>query len=122
MPDPNLIDAANEIAAILKRRDIAAVCVFASQTHCHYLNKVDPSWSCAKFETGPDGREALRIKATQADYGSKEARNKALSDTAGIFLGFVDVLKFNLENCEKVIAMIGKNVASIEHSTTEEEL
>lgn len=85
---PKLKTAMERIKAILKEYDIAASVVLHTPGFNEYLLKIDPTYSCAKFEG-----DQLRIKAKlQDDFGGdKIAWNKKVSDTVNMIDGLGDI-------------------------------
>ncbi len=78
---PKLKKAMEEVKEILNKYDIGALVVLHTPGHSEYLNKINPSYSCAKFESD----EAVRFRAKKADFGGDvEARNKKLTDTSNM--------------------------------------
>lgn len=89
MPDPKLVNAAEEIKAILKKFDIAGNIVLASQSHTEYVRFVSPSWSCAKLEY-VNGQTQLRIRSKLVEFPSKAAQKKCLEDSVGMVMAFAN--------------------------------
>lgn len=83
---PKLKVAMQEIKEILRKHDIAGAIALHLPGFSEYHLRIDPSYSCAKFEQ-IDGQPAIRIRSKlQEDHnGDKEAQNKALTDTANMF-------------------------------------
>jgi len=92
---PKLKKAMEEIKAIVKKHDIAAVVVLHNaeatsvspdgwantEGFCEYLLGISPSYSAAAII--PDGRFAVKGKAEHYG-GDKRKRNKAVGDTANM--------------------------------------
>lgn len=69
-----------EIQKVLDDHDIAGVIVLHKERFAEYFVKINPSYSCAKFEG-----DRLRIRAKAEDYGGDtNLRNKALTDTSSM--------------------------------------
>lgn len=83
---PKLKKAAEEIKEILKKHDIAGMCVLHTPGFAEYINDISPSYSCAKREG-----DGIRIKASKDFYGSSAVRDKALSDTSNMLHTLSDV-------------------------------
>jgi hypothetical protein len=83
---PKLKVAMEEIKEILRKHDIAGLVALHTPGFSEYLMKIDPSYSCAKFDT-IEGKAGVRIRARlEEDYaGDKEAHEKALTDTSNMF-------------------------------------
>lgn len=81
---PKLKKAMEEIKEILIKHDIAGIVALHMPGFSEYLMKIDPSYSCAKFE---EGGSSIRIRARlQEDFnGNKDAHEKALTDTSNMF-------------------------------------
>lgn len=71
---PKLKKAMEEIKAILDQYDIAGAVILHTPGFTEYLNKIDPSYSCAKM----DG-DAFRIKNTHIK--DEEEKKKFTRDT-----------------------------------------
>lgn len=70
-----------EIKDILHKHNIAGAIVLHTPGHSEYLLRIDPSYSCAKFQG-----EELRVKAKlQEDFnGNKEAQQRKVADTSNM--------------------------------------
>ena len=77
---PKLKKAMQEINKILEDNDIAGVIVLHTPLHSEYLAKLNPSYSCAKFEGGN-----LRIKALKSEYPTLEAWQEKVRATSNMF-------------------------------------
>lgn len=78
---PKLKKAMVAIKAILKEYDIAGLVVIHTPGHSEYLVRIDPSYSCAKFESD----SMVRIRAKLADFnGDKDAWTKKVTDTSNM--------------------------------------
>jgi hypothetical protein len=115
MPDPNLKAAMEDIKAVLKKHDCAALVTLASPSHTEYLYEVAPSWSCAWLEPMPDGGFAVRVRAKRKDYPTKEAHNAAISKTAGMLLAFANMAERQQKQMTQLIALLHKQVGEISH-------
>lgn len=115
MPDPKLKAAAAEIQAVLLKYDIAALVTLASQAHMEFLFHVNPSWSCASVEGPFVGGSILRIRANRADFPDLESHHKVVTDTVGMMLGFLDVEKKHVDQLEKILFVIAKDLPDIQH-------
>ncbi|SRR6266496_2419760 len=111
--DPNLLLAAAEITAILKKYDIAGICLIESQTHGEWINHITPSWSAAKPINDEKGR-GIHVRCKRADYPSEEAHKKVLKDTCGMLCGFRDGAERTRRDMEMVLAELSK-IIGIEH-------
>lgn len=111
--DPKLLEAMEKIKAILNEYDIAAWVLLQSQTHGEWLNHISPSWSVAKMGKNELG-EFIHIKALAKDYPSKEAHKKAVEDTIGMLIGFMDGSDRLSRNMEAVLETLSKQFG-IEH-------
>ena len=119
MPDEKLKTAMEEIKGVLKKYDIGAAVVLASETHMEYLNEITPTWSCCWFEKLPDGTLGLRIRSQREDYPSLAAQKKCTEDTVGMIMGFADAQIAMHEMMLSAAAQIGK-VLPFDHSTRDE--
>ncbi len=87
---PKLKKAMMEIIKILKHNDIGAIVILHTDTqHSEFLMKVDPSYSCIKY----NGTE-IRIKSSLADFnGDQEAQADSLSASVNMLIHFADMTK-----------------------------
>ena len=85
--DPNLKEAMKEIDAVMKKYDCGGYVALISPTHSEFRLNIEPLWSCAFFE---DYR-TVRFRAKEKDYGSKEARNKAIESTIHLVMQIRDL-------------------------------
>jgi hypothetical protein len=104
MPDPKLKTAVEEIRAVLKRHDIAAMINLGSQTHSEFLLVLDPTWSCMWMESPG----LMRIRSKRVDYPSKAAQEKVMEDSIGLITGFQSTGRTNLANLDRVLVMLAK--------------
>lgn len=90
--DPKLKIAMQEIRAILDKYDAGGVVMIHRPGFIEFVNKMNPSYSCAYFEHTPLGF-AVRFKAKAADYeNGKDGRNEAVRATYNMFSSMVDVM------------------------------
>lgn len=91
---PKLKNAMEDIKKILKEYDIAAVIVLHNPGFSEYLMKIDPSYSCAKFEHIPlmagqsmSAGLGVRIRAKLVDFnGDREKQKKVISNTSNMLM------------------------------------
>lgn len=86
--NPKLKNAMEEIKSILNEYDIAGSVILHSPGFSEYFTKINPSYSCAKF----DG-DGIRVKAKlNEDFnGDKKAWNKKVTDTVNMIEHIADV-------------------------------
>ena len=77
-----------EIKAIIEKHDIAAMVILHTPGFTEYLNKIDPSYSCAKVAHNGSGIE-VRLKG--AEVGKEKARQLA-TDTFNLVTLMADTL------------------------------
>jgi hypothetical protein len=79
---PKLKKAMEEIKMILLKYDIGAMVVLHTPGHSEYLLRIDPSYSCAKFE----GDSLIRVKAKLKEdfFGNKEMWTQKVTDTSNM--------------------------------------
>jgi hypothetical protein len=118
MPDSKLVAAMSEIEAVLNKHDIGAVVLLASPTHIQHLLKVNCSWSCAKLEDDAEGRR-LSVYSHHSQFPDKATQKKCVEDTIGMFAGFQTVLGRELENLQRLLAVLGQHV-QINHIDVDE--
>jgi hypothetical protein len=114
MPDPKLKEAMEEIKAILKKHDIAAVVNLQSKNHGEYLFELSPSWSCITLSE--DGY--CRIKAAAKTGGPEEKQR--LTDAIGLLMGFLDMARHTQESMQKVIDMLVGTGVKFDHQSRRE--
>lgn len=78
---PKLKKAAEEIKAVIKKYDIAALIVLHTPYHSEYVNEITPSYSCMKWN-GDELR--IRAKLKEDFNGDKKAMEKKLADTSNM--------------------------------------
>lgn len=115
MPDPTLQQAMEEIKAILRKHDVAAVVLLSSPKHMEFLYGLTPTWSCAKLEPHPDGGEAIRIRSSRDEYVSEDAQRQCLEYTIGMFMGFFSLLKQAEDQMLNITALLGQHF-DVEHT------
>jgi len=82
---PKLKTAMEEIKEIMKKYDIAGIVSLHTPGHGEHFTRIDPSYSCAKFET-VEGEMAIRVKAKKEEHnGDIEELTKKITDTANMF-------------------------------------
>lgn len=86
---PKLKTAMEEIKAVLKKHDIAAFILLHTPGFTEYLNKLDPTYSCA-FLTA-DGEMRVRLKQAELPGGRDEAK-KIAEDTYNMVTLLTDML------------------------------
>lgn len=86
---PKLKTAMERIKAIMKEYDLGGQVILHTPGFSEYLNKLDPSYSCASIQDGV----GIRVKAKlEEDFaGDKEAWTKKVSDTYNLFQHLTDV-------------------------------
>ena len=76
---PKLKKAMDDIEKIMTEYDIAGMVYLHTSGYGEHKHFLSPSYSCAaKYG------DAIRIKASIAEHGSKEMRNKKLGDTSNM--------------------------------------
>jgi hypothetical protein len=118
MPDPKLKAVAAEIAAILKKHDVAGTVVLSSPNFMEYLHHFEASWNALHFET-VDGKPALRFRCKRADYPTKEAWAETMRVTIGTVQGFADALLEQGNTLQGLALTVGRKV-HYEHMTKNE--
>lgn len=109
MPEAHVTAALEEIKAVLKKHDVAGFIVVQSPTNAQYFYGIEPTWSCAKFHPAPGG-DVIRIRAKESEYGSKEARDTAIADTAAMIVGFMQLAEQAVENFTRLAGMLSHHV------------
>lgn len=108
MPDPKLKAAAEEIKAVLKKYDIAAMITLQSEADLEFVREISPTWSCAKIKELPDGH-AIRIKAHHSEFKNKEHQKACVEATVGMVFGFMNQADRDAQDMAKLAAMLGRH-------------
>lgn len=82
---PKLKNAMEEIKLIIDKYDIAACVVLHTPGFSEFLNKIDPSYSCAKIKLLPDGTEGVHFKANAKELSGGAAERDQKSPTRQIY-------------------------------------
>jgi energy-coupling factor transporter ATP-binding protein EcfA2 len=79
---PKLKTAMREITAVIIKHDVAAIVVLHTPNHSEYLLRLDPTYSCARF----DGNK-LHVKSNLMKnfHGDRGKWQKQLGNTANMF-------------------------------------
>lgn len=102
---PKLKKAMEEIKAVVAKYDIGAFVVIHTPGHSEFLNKIDPSYSCAIPQT-----DGIRFKAKAEMYeGGGAERNQKLADTFNLFTHMVDVIGMNWVVYDKALKILPKH-------------
>ena len=111
--DPNLKMAVIEIERVLARYQIGGALLLVSKTHSEYAYRM-PVWSCAQFETDPDGQTALRFRSHHSSYGSTDAQHQEQENTAHLLFQLRDLGGQTFLIFQQVCEQLGKSL-DIEH-------
>jgi hypothetical protein len=99
---PKLKTAVEEIRAILKKHDVAAVVVLHTPGFSEYIFKIDPSYSCAKVTNN-----RLEVKLKLEHYNNdRKLRDQFAKDTLNMINHLTEVtgmMTMQLVNASKVI-------------------
>ena len=99
---PKLNTAVEEISAILKKHDVAAVFVLHTPGFSEYIFKIDPSYSCAKVTNN-----RLEVKMKLEHYNNDgNLRDQFAKDTLNMINHLTEVtgmMTMQLVNASKVI-------------------
>lgn len=102
--NPKLKIAIKEIEAILSKHDLGGFIVLHYPGHSEYVLKIDPSYSCAKF----DG-DLLRVKAKKEDYnGIAELRDQKIKDTSNMLTHIVETGQHIIMQLVKISIAVDK--------------
>jgi ribonuclease HII len=116
---PKLKMAMEEIKATISKYDIAAIVIIHTPGHSEYLQKIDPSYSCASFEQG-----GLKLVAKASELG-KEKRDQLLTDTANMFKLFEinsGRIAMTMHECSSFIdSKVNADHGGIGHSSQEQQ-
>jgi hypothetical protein len=107
---PNVLKAAEEIKAILKKYDLAAMMDIHGPRSSTFVRVIDPSWSCAFFEEMGDGGVCVRFRSKLKDYPSKEAQKACQAETAGMLIGFHRQALRDAEAMKVIIQMLNDHL------------
>lgn len=83
---PKLKKAMEEINAILDKNDIAGIIILHTPGYAELNAKINPSYSCASFETVPGKGTGIRIKGKrERDFGGdKVKQHESLKNTSNM--------------------------------------
>lgn len=104
--------AAEEIKAVLKKYDLAAMVTLQSPHKMEFVREIAPSWSCAFFEETPEGC-GIRVRAKSTDFPSKEQQKECVEQTIGMFFGFEKQASDDRELMENLIRMLVRTFPEI---------
>lgn len=104
----------DEIRAVLKKYDFAGVVTVTGKDTSRYMYEVEPTWSCLKFQSLPNGAEEVRFKC--ALKTGTEAEKQRGKETIGMVMGLLDAANSNREELQKLALLIGQHVG-IDHGS-----
>lgn len=108
----------DEIKAILKKNDIAGFVVIHTPGHVEFLNKINPSYSCANLQ---DGR--LDMKSKKENYKNQSEQMQHLKNTSDMLYGMSKQIGIHamlyLDASQKLDKHL--NVDHTDHGTTSHE-
>lgn len=107
-----------EIKALLKKHDLTGMIRVQDRSSNTFLHHIEASWSCAHFEEIPgetDGAVAIRFRAKAVDFESKEAHQKMVQDTLGMFMAFANQAERDQEQMMQVVTMLAKHFPDIRY-------
>lgn len=85
---PKLKTAMAEINEVLKKHDIAAFVILHTPGFIEYVNKLNPSYSCALLQ---DGQMRVRLKTSELPGGKTQAKQLA-DDTYNMVTLMTDIM------------------------------
>lgn len=104
MPDEKLNQLGEEIAALLRKHDVAGAVFMASPSHTRYVIELCPSWSCARVEFEDErGAMLLRVRTTHLPEKQKKP---VLEQTLGLILGLINVMRKSADGLEKLVVTV----------------
>ena len=109
MSDPKLKEAAAEIQAIMRKHDIAGYTMLMSKTNSEFMFTLDPSWSAVVV-----AEDHIRIRAKEAELGSKEAVKEKAELTAHILCQLRDLSAHGFSVADHLIKKM-ETVYEIDH-------
>lgn len=104
--DPRLRDAAEELKAIFKKYDCAAVVLLVSPTHAEFINHITPSWSVAKIESAG----SLRFRSKKEDFASVEDQKNATDATMHMLTSMIEWSRQVNTNMRQVVEQLAKHM------------
>lgn len=117
--DPKLKAAMEQIKTIMKNNDIGGVVILHRPGFVEFLNKINPAYSCAKWELGTDGHEVVgaRFLAKKSMYpGGAEERERVVANTANLLENMVDIMGKLWLEWDEINKMFVKAVGPFEHT------
>lgn len=94
---PKLKKAMEEIKKIMNDADIGGMVVLHEPGHTEFMNKINPSYSCAEWKRGEGGQPiGAHFKAKAEDFGGdKQQRNLQIANTVNLFSNVITVVGKN---------------------------
>ena len=121
MPDPKLVELGKEIGALLKKNDVVGVVILHSENFSEYVMEVEASWTCFRWEKGPDGKtNGLRILSNATVEPDIQKRKWRLTNSMGVIVSNIDIINMMKERFTSLLMMFGKLGGQVSHHTTDE--
>lgn len=105
---PNVLRAADEIRAVLKKYDLAAMVTVQGPRSTAFVRVINPSWSCCHFEK-VDDRVAVRFRSKLEDFPDLETQKKCTEETAGMLIGFHRQAERDMQVMESVLSQLSQH-------------
>lgn len=116
MPEPKTRAelALEEIKAILVREDLAGIVQVQDEESLAFLHKIDPKWSCCKYEAFPQGM-GVRIRALASEFPSKEEHMKCIERTFGMLMAASNQAENTYDELGEILAMLIAKFPDVVH-------
>lgn len=108
-PDPKLQLVAEEIKAICRKHDIAAIMTLVNESASEIVRELTPTWSCARIEEH-QGKAVIRVRCIREDFPSKAAQKHCLEQTIGMLIAFEHHASRDADGMRQMIQMLGQKV------------
>lgn len=109
---PNTINpleaAAAEIQATLRRYDIAALVTMVVPAGVMTVHHINPSWSCARLEKAPDGRQCICVSSRPEDFATPALQHLCVEKTMGMLLTFEHQAQQDLETMRGIVQAVSE--------------
>lgn len=115
MSDPKLKVAMAEIAAIIKKHDIAGHVSLVSPTNSEFRFELEPSWSCIKVEKNGDGSATIRFRSKREEFRSAEEQHEITEKSVWMLLAVKDLAAQTFLQIEGIEAQLKKHM-QIDHT------
>lgn len=104
-PNPTLAKAADEILAVLRKYDLAALVTLQLPGHVQTVRELSPSWSCARLEDTPQG-QCINVSAKDEDFILPEMKQHTIENTMAMLLTFEHQATQDTETMNSIVSAV----------------